>query len=398
MGRCVSCDQSSAVCACYADAATIVGVGTTASKFRASRNGIAGDWRTNLTEHPIDFADDLVLGAASDGTARLLALPQPVGANWLPNSDLTSHEEGSAWSAPQSRTAAFVDTVGATSTHTTNLVAFTAGDIPGVAEWGNYMESVVAAGSGAGAYAALRLRLFDVASLAGKTVTFSWWARASSNGLGCGVTVRQNFGAYSLYQTGQKQVLTTSWARYSKTFDVPSLLGQTITTDDHGLDVYLYWDAGSTFDARSGTLGHQSGTFGIFGWKLEEGDVATPYERPDAAVTQALADRHIEVFGASPGSTRHQFAVGEATSTTAATFPIRLRSRMRKTPSLETVGSFEVLRGGSSVSAVSVLAASSDSNPDTLVVDVTTTGLTAGQVVILRAANDATARLKAVTY
>jgi len=113
-------------------------------------------------------------------------------------------------------------------------------------------------------------RIEDVNTLAGQTVTFSFYARRVS---GTGTTLRLN--AYQLFGTGGSTftqpatdidftVTNSDFQRFSYTFTMPAMTGKTIGTDSY-LDFRLAFPtAVSVFDTT--------------GWQLESGAVATPFQ------------------------------------------------------------------------------------------------------------------------
>ena len=76
---------------------------------------------------------------------------------------------------------------------------------------------------------------------------------------------------------------------------MPSISGKTLGTDGDDRFVFsIFFDAGSNFDARTDTLGQQSGTFDIAQVQIEAGPVATPFERRPIGTELALCQRYYE--------------------------------------------------------------------------------------------------------
>ena len=110
-------------------------------------------------------------------------------------------------------------------------------------------------------------RIENVRTLAGQTVTFSFWAKADTArnvtlnyyqafGSGGSSAATANVGTASL---------TTSWQRFSFTFVMPSISGKTVGTDSW-TTVY--------FDLPDST----AFTFDIWGMQLESGSTATAFQ------------------------------------------------------------------------------------------------------------------------
>lgn len=163
--------------------------------------------------------------------------------------------------------------------------AFTLGqtDVPGEPEF--FHRVAVVTSAGAGNYGLMAQTIEDVRTFAGQTATLSFYAKADA-AHDLSVEFAQSFGtgggpSATVTTIGVTKVsLTTSWQKFTVTTSVPSITGKTLGSDnnDHLL-VNLWLDAGSDFDARTGTLGQASGTIDIAQAQLEAGSVATPFER-----------------------------------------------------------------------------------------------------------------------
>jgi hypothetical protein len=163
------------------------------------------------------------------------------------------------------------------------------------------LRAAVVAGAGVNDYAVVSQRIENVGTLAGRTVTVSFWATASAGSPKVGVSLDQIFGTGgtpSARVDGTGQAVTTSasgWTRYSMTFAVPSISGKTLGTNgDDYLQLNLWLDAGSSLNTRTGSIGHQSSTIGIFGVQLEDGSYKTRFEDRPPQVELALCQRYYE--------------------------------------------------------------------------------------------------------
>ena len=108
----------------------------------------------------------------------------------------------------------------------------------------------------------------------------------------------------------KKLQLSTQWAKYVVTASLPSLAGKTFGTSGDCLGVAFWFEAGSSFDARTDNLGQQSGTFDIAQVQLEAGDEATDFERRFRGTELMMCQRYYEKsynLDVVPGSTS-QFA------------------------------------------------------------------------------------------
>ena len=163
-----------------------------------------------------------------------------------------------------------------------------------------FARVVTSGQSAAGDYAILSQRIESVRTLSGKTATVSFWAKAAVGAPKVAVEVEQNFGTTGspsgAVQTYAGQVtLSTSWARYSISVAVPSIAGKTLgTAGNDFVSIALWTSAGSTFNARTGSLGIQSATIDIWGVQVEEGSVATLFEQKSYADELRACQRYYE--------------------------------------------------------------------------------------------------------
>jgi hypothetical protein len=178
-------------------------------------------------------------------------------------------------------------------TTTYSAQTFTAGAAPVAGyEATNYARLLTSGQSAAGHYALLTQDIESVRTFAGQTVTISFWAQAGSGTPKIAVELDQQFGSggSSRVTTYAGQVtLSTSWARYSVTVAVPSISGKTVGTASDFLSVVLWVSAGSTFNARTGSLGIQNNTFNIWGVQAENGSVATAFQTATGTIQGELA-------------------------------------------------------------------------------------------------------------
>lgn len=187
------------------------------------------------------------------------------------------------------------------STITHSRQAFTLGqtDVPGESEF--YSRTAVTSVDDAGAnYARKEQRIEGVRTLAGKTSTVTFWAKADAS-KDMSVNVEQFFGtggspSASVFVAPQKVSLTTSWQKFSLTFAIPSISGKTIGTGGNDFLAFRFWfDAGSNYDDQTDSLGNQSGTFDIARVSLREGDVTAlddPFEERSYGEELALCQRY----------------------------------------------------------------------------------------------------------
>ena len=168
-----------------------------------------------------------------------------------------------------------------------------------------YSRNVVTTGGTADSLSVQIYRLEGVETFAGETVTLSFYAKADAS-KNIAVEFSQRFGtggspSGNVDGIGVTTVpLTASWQKHIVTVTIPSITGKTLGTDGNDyLGVYIWLDAGSDSNARTNSLGNQSGTFEFAQVQLEAGSVATPFERRSYGEELALCQRYYETNGST---------------------------------------------------------------------------------------------------
>jgi hypothetical protein len=202
-------------------------------------------------------------------------------------------------------------------------------------EGANYSRIVTAGQTSAAVNTDLRQRTEDVRTLAGQTVTYSFFAKANTGTPKIALEISQNFGSggspsASVSTYAGQVTIGTSWARYSITFAVPSISGKTIGTDPTSfLGTNLYVSAGSNFNARTGSLGIQNNTFELWGIQLEAASTASNFQTTAGSKEGELAVCQRYYYRTSGGNSYGRLALGIAASTTVAQIIIPLPVTMR---------------------------------------------------------------------
>ena len=137
-----------------------------------------------------------------------------------------------------------------------------------------------------------------VITFAGKKATLSFYAKADT-AKNIVIEFVQNFGSSGSPSApiegigAQLVALSTAWKRYEITVDIPSISGKTISTDATDRLILFFWfDAGSSWAYRTGTLGQQSGTFDLACVQLEEGEQATKFEELSKEISKTRVNRY----------------------------------------------------------------------------------------------------------
>jgi len=180
-------------------------------------------------------------------------------------------------------------------------------DVPGEPTY--FCRMAVTSVAGANNISTLLHRIEDVRTLAGQQITVSFWAKADA-AKPIFIELSQGYGtggspSSQTFATGAKKNLTTSWQKITHTTTVPSVSGKTIGSDaNSSFNLQIWFDAGSNFNSRTDSLGHQSGTFDIAQVQVEAGPVATPFESRPIGTELALCQRyyHETQFGITCGA------------------------------------------------------------------------------------------------
>lgn len=107
-------------------------------------------------------------------------------------------------------------------------------------------------------------RIEDVRTLAGQTVTLSFWAKADASRVIQPVFYQETDGTGSSFTYGTNITLSTSWTRYTQTFSLPSMSGKTIGANSMLIAFFdLPINVAMSID--------------FWGMQLEAGSVATPF-------------------------------------------------------------------------------------------------------------------------
>ena len=203
--------------------------------------------------------------------------------NVLINGNFEVHQRGTASVTTSDFFADRWRSVLSGATATASRQAFTLGqtDVPNANYYGRLDVSV------GNDNARIEYRVEDVKTLAGQTVTLSFYAKGTNpNSGGVGVTIFQEFGTGgSAYVEAGTQVivLSASWQKYTLTFALPSMSGKAVGDSSH---LTLYWRQPSTDTSTNAWL------IDLAQVQLEVGDTATPFEHRSIGQELALCQRY----------------------------------------------------------------------------------------------------------
>jgi hypothetical protein len=266
------------------------------------------------------------------------------------------------------------------STKTASRGAFTVGqtEVPGNPKY--YLHHEVSSVTGAGNLVLLIQRIEGVQTLAGQTVTLSFWAKADSN-KNIATEFLQNFGSGGSPSAAVTTIgvtthnLTTSWQKFTATVSIPFISGKTIGSDNNDYISFAFWfDAGSDYNSRTNSLGQQSGTFDIAQVQLEEGTVATPFEHRPIGTELALCQRYFEKsydINTAPGNSTQENSfrtIAPRTLSSAADYMYSVQYKVTKRSGTDLViysidgtqGSVRDISGGTNTTLRSSLGGASN--------------------------------------
>jgi hypothetical protein len=265
------------------------------------------------------------------GTVNLLESAQyAAGKNKIINGDFGVWQRGTTATLSGSTLAYLADrfytqTDGTGGTITVTQQTFTAGTAPVAGYEGQYFHRVACTVARTGTtYGGVYQKIEDVRTLAGQTVTLSFWAKADSARTVTG-NLEQNFGSggsASVFSAGFSISATTAWTRFSYTVALASITGKTIGTSSY-VNAYVDLPKNTTY------------TIDIWGVQLEAASSASVFQTATGTKQGELAACQRYYFRNTGGGAYSAYAVGSAISTTQASMVANLPVAMRGTGAFE---------------------------------------------------------------
>lgn len=284
-------------------------------------------------------------GALDDGTSGYSLLSngtagyvwQPVSHNYIINGAFDFWQRGTSFSAANAYTADRWTKNYATAftTETISQQSFTSGELE-VAGFGGdsfYLRQAITT-VGSSTRSSIIQNIEDVRTLAGQTVTLSFYAKADSSRNLAGLFLIQDFGSggsadVATGLSGTTIELTTSWQRFSKTVTLPSVSGKTIGSS-------------SFLQVRIDMPRADGSTLDIWGVQLEAGSVATPFKRH--APSLALEEEACRRYYYEEYILNNWRAFGFAVDTNSARVMVETPTAMRATPTVVFTGDWRLAR------------------------------------------------------
>lgn len=269
------------------------------------------DWANGLTE---EIYGAIVESGQTPSQTNLKQLIEAIGKigrrkNLIINGNFNTWQRGTSQTAAGYGSADRFKMDRNTSTFSLSRQPFTLGqtDVPNNPV--HYISNVITSVVGGGSYVRMSQKIEEVRRMAGKTATISFYAKADV-AKNIAVEFVQNFGtggspsAEVTTQGVTKFALTTSWAKYTASVTLASIAGMTLGTNgDDGLIVNFWLNAGSTYNARTNTIGLLSATVDIAQIQVEEGATATGFEMRHINEQVALCQRYYNTLKAYVNTT-----------------------------------------------------------------------------------------------
>jgi hypothetical protein len=240
--------------------------------------------------------------------------------NYVLNAQFRIQQRGTGpWTTAASYTAdRWFIWLSAGCTNSATLVAASDADRTAIGDQSvsHYWQGVVVGGSAYNDFCGVSQNMENVRRLAGKVVTLSFTARATSGTPKLSCSLGQSFGAggSALVQMPPVAVtLSTTWTRFSTAFTLPALTGKTVGSgNDHKLIVDFLMSGGAGWASWGVTP--QSYTLQLANVMLEEAAVLRPFSAVSDAVDLAACQRHYQIVAAKlttyvSGSQAYGYAV-----------------------------------------------------------------------------------------
>ena len=304
----------------------------------ASGNLVATEVQAALNELQTEL-DSATSGVATNVTNiasndTQLARGDNHGKNLIINGDFSVAQRGTSFTGTSEYTLDRLRLERVGSTCTTTQQTHTLGQTAVPSHPTNFLRSVVTTSAGAGNFVRHEYRIEDLSRFSGEEVTLSFSANADAS-KNIATEFTQNFGTGGSPSTAVTGIgiathaLTTTDTEFSTTVTLTSLSGKTLGTNgDDYLEIVIWLEAGSNFNARTSTLGQQSGTFEFSNLMLEYGDTATDFEVVPPADQLARCQRYFYSLN-SDGAAKRGITTALSFSTTSTsgsfTYPVPLR-------------------------------------------------------------------------
>ena len=224
-------------------------------------------------------------------------------------------------------------------TVTQSQQAFTLGTAIGSSNPTYFLRQDVTGQTTSAQYANTQQRIEGVRSYAGQTITILGWAKRGTGSGNMALEAEQNFGTGGSPSASVTAIspttvtLTTSWAAFAVTMTIPSITGKTLgSTLNNYLAINFWTSAGSTFNARTNSLGLQTIAVDLWGVHIKLGTQTTAavdlYKQPELGPELVRCQRY---FVNLPSAAEYR---GDCTNANFYAVYVPFPVTMRGTPSV----------------------------------------------------------------
>ncbi len=230
-------------------------------------------------------------------------------------------------------------------------------------------------------------RIEGVQTLAGKTVTVSYYARRTSGTVTTGLNLVQDFGSggspSSVVVTSfTAPSYTTSWQKFTATATLPSISGKTIGTNGDD-NLYLSFQFSNT----------ATGVIEIAQVQVEEGSYATSFEIRPLQIELALCQRYYWRIYSKANYTGYGNGWNVNTSSGAMLVKYPVTMRAKATSIDYSLLSSTVLGASEALVATATLDGTNYAGTDTSIINISSSGLFTSGFATLTAKNSTSSYL-----
>jgi hypothetical protein len=312
------------------------------------------------------------------------------GKNKIINGDFGVWQRGTSFSNPSPFTY-LVDRYrwgydGTGATRSVTQQAHTPGAAPVAGQERQYFMRVnqSVAGTG-GTYNLIQQLIENVMTLAGQTVTLSFYAKSSTSSTLGSLKYIQSFGSGGSSSV-ENDIATsiaigTSWQRYTYTFALPSISGKTIGPSS-ALGINFFFPNNSTF------------IFDFDGVQLEAGSAATAFQTATGTIQGELAACQRYYWRQTAADAYAKYAIGYVEGTASRTnFVITPPVPMRTVPTSIDYSTLQIIDSAFAGGGTITLTITESNSFPIAILGTGSTGLTAHRPALLRANNSTSAYL-----
>jgi hypothetical protein len=338
--------------------------------------------------------DQFLTKTSASNTYTPLSSPVTSFKNKIINSEFDIWQRGTSFNTNGAYTADRwqLGFSGTSASVTTSRVSFTPGNEISNYESEFFIRNAVTGGTGTSALSVLTQKIEDVRTLAGQTITVSFWAKAASGTPSIGLDLYQEFGSGGSATVGgqgaSKFQLSTSWQRFTKTLTLASISGKTIGASSL-LATRFWFSSGSDYNSLNDSLGIQSNTFDIWGVQVEKGSIATEFEQKFIGDELRLCQRYYHRITSTSGS--QPFLNGHNPTTTVFfgvyNFPVSMRIPPTSIDTTGTAGDYHITHSNTNTTCNAVPTLQESTTLTAGVRATVASGLTAGHGSAMRNQN-----------